>query len=620
MLSELEISALGPIRHARLAFSPGMTAITGETGAGKSMLLNAIRLISGASADSGQVSAQAGEAWAQGVFAVSPDSAAAAVAQDAGSSLPEDGELFLSRTVPSSGRSRAVLCGHSVPRSVLADIAAQLVTIHGQADQLRIASSARQREFLDMVSGDEQERDAYRAAWGELRALDERLSTLKSQEASVRQRADYLRESIERINTVDPHPGEEEELKVKRSRIENAADITRGVGQALAALDSSQIDVDAAGPGAAGLIEHAQQSLRAIHASGPFEEAADRLASITADIADVVFTLSSQLNADEDVDDLDSLNARIHELGELTRRWGPGVEDVIAWRDQAVLDMEDMDASPEKLEELEARRGKAYRKALQAAEALSRVRSAAAKQLSKTVSEELGSLAMAGARLDIRVTQRAAAAHAGAAATKTTGDSAAQRSAARRSLAARQTQREQASDTGSLDAHGRDDIEFLFTPFPGSAQLAMGKSASGGELSRLMLALELAAADKRGDRSEMTFIFDEVDAGVGGKAAVELGRRLARLARHAQVIVVTHLAQVASWADAQFVVAKEVGTADTAEGSGDTGDRGATPVVATGVSAVHGEARVREIARMLSGSESAASLNHARELLASSGQ
>ncbi|KAE8126437.1 MULTISPECIES: DNA repair protein RecN [Bifidobacterium] len=616
MLNELEISALGPIGHARLAFSPGMTAITGETGAGKSMLLNAVRLISGGSADSGQVSAQAGEAWAQGVFAVSPDSAAAAVAQDAGSSLSEDGELFLSRTVPSSGRSRAVLCGHSVPRSVLADLSAQLVTIHGQADQLRIASSVRQREFLDMVAGDEQERGAYRAAWDELRALDERLSALKSQEASVRQRADYLRESIERINAVDPHPGEDEDLKAKRSRIENAADITRGVGQALAALDSSQIDVDAEGPGAAGLIEQAQQSLRAIHASGPFEEAADRLVSITTDIADVVFTLSSQLDADEDVDDLDSLNARIHELGELTRRWGPSVEDVIAWRDQAVLDMEDMDASPEKLEELEARRGTAYRKALQAAEALSRARSAAAKQLSKTVSEELGSLAMAGARLDIQVTQRAAVAHAGAPATKTTRDSA----AAHRSLATRQTQHGQDSDTGPLDAHGRDDIEFLFTPFPGSAQLPMGKSASGGELSRLMLALELAAADKRGDRSEMTFIFDEVDAGVGGKAAVELGRRLARLARHAQVIVVTHLAQVASWADAQFVVAKEIGTADIAEGSGGTGDRGATPVVATGVSAVHGEARVREIARMLSGSESAASLNHARELLASSDQ
>lgn len=160
-----------------------------------------------------------------------------------------------------------------------------------------------------------------------------------------------------------------------------------------------------------------------------------------------------------------------------------------------------------------------------------------------------------------------------------------------------------AGDTGPLGPYGRDDIAFLFTPFEGSAQLPMGKSASGGELSRLMLALELVAADVRGG-NDQTFIFDEVDAGVGGKAAVELGKRLARLARNAQVIVVTHLAQVASWADAQFVVSKE---------SQDSGDEAAG--VATTVCEVRDDQRVHEIARMLSGSESEASLDHARELL-----
>ncbi|MBW3082873.1 DNA repair protein RecN [Bifidobacterium phasiani] len=581
MLEELQIRDLGPIRSAVLTPAAGMTAITGETGAGKSMLLSAIRLISGGPADAGRVSADASQAWAQGVFAVADDAAAAEAAREAGAD-PEDGELFLARTVPASGRSRAVLNGKSVPRSVLAQVADGLVTVHGQSDQLRIASSARQREFLDMVAGDRAELDAYRRAWEALRAVDGRLERLERQEASMRQQADYLRESIERINRVDPQPGEDDELKARRSRIENAAEIAQGVSGALAALDATAMgDPDARG--ACDMITHAVQSLRAIRVDGMFEDTADRLESINADLADVVFTLSRQIDGEESVDDLDAINGRIHELGELTRRWGPTLADVIAWRDKAALDVEDLDASPEKLAELRRERDRLFDEALRAARALSAARAAAAASLSGRVGEELASLAMAGAALDIEVTPR---------------DADGRRPKAGAADAA----------TWPLDAHGCDDIAFLFTPFPGSPKLPMGTSASGGELSRLMLALELVAAERRtGDGAgagapPMTFIFDEVDAGVGGKSAVELGRRLARLARSAQVIVVTHLAQVASWADAQFVVSK------------DGGDQG----VATGVREVRGVEREREIARMLSGSESEASLGHARELLADS--
>lgn len=581
MLEELQIRDLGPIRSAVLTPAAGMTAITGETGAGKSMLLSAIRLISGGPADAGRVSADASQAWAQGVFAVADDAAAAEAAREAGAD-PEDGELFLARTVPASGRSRAVLNGKSVPRSVLAQVADGLVTVHGQSDQLRIASSARQREFLDMVAGDRAELDAYRRAWEAMRAVDGRLERLERQEASMRQQADYLRESIERINRVDPQPGEDDELKARRSRIENAAEIAQGVSGALAALDATAMgDPDARG--ACDMITHAVQSLRAIRVDGMFEDTADRLESINADLADVVFTLSRQIDGEESVDDLDAINGRIHELGELTRRWGPTLADVIAWRDKAALDVEDLDASPEKLAELRRERDRLFDEALCAARALSAARAAAAASLSGRVGEELASLAMAGAVLDIEVTPR---------------DADGRRPKAGAADAA----------TWPLDAHGCDDIAFLFTPFPGSPKLPMDTSASGGELSRLMLALELVAAERRtGDGAgavapPMTFIFDEVDAGVGGKSAVELGRRLARLARSAQVIVVTHLAQVASWADAQFVVSK------------DGGDQG----VATGVREVRGAEREREIARMLSGSESEASLGHARELLADS--
>ena len=565
MLEELETHNLGPIRSALIAPAGGMTAITGETGAGKSMLLSAIRLISGGPSDGGRVSVGANEAWAQGVFEVASSPAAVAVAHEAGFE-PEDGELFLSRKVPASGRSRSMLSGRSVPRSVLGSIAAELVTIHGQADQLRIASSARQREFLDRYAGDDVALVAYGKAWNALRAMDDRLERLSSQESSMRQQADYLRESIERINRIDPQPGEMAELRARRDRIENAAEIAEGVNRALSALDASQVVDDVESSSATDLIDRASQALRAIHVDGVFSELADRLDSISTDLSDVVFTLSGEVDNDLGMEDLDAINGRIHELDELVRRWGPELSDVIAWRDQAVFDLEDLDASPEKVGQLQEEREKLFGEALKAARAVSKRRTAAAKELAAKVTAELESLAMSGSKLEIRVSERE-----------------------------------------HLDASGADDIDFLFTPFPGSPQMPMGKSASGGELSRLMLALELVAAEKHvvagGSVPPMTFIFDEVDAGVGGKTAVELGARLAKLAQSAQVIVVTHLPQVASWADEQYVVAK---------GEMDDGS------IATTINQVRGEARVHEIARMLSGSESEASLEHAEELLKSS--
>lgn len=565
MLEELEIHNLGPIRSALIAPAGGMTAITGETGAGKSMLLSAIRLISGGPSDGGRVSVGASEAWAQGVFEVASSPAAVAAAHEAGFE-PEDGELFLSRKVPASGRSRSMLSGRSVPRSVLGSIAAELVTIHGQADQLRIASSTRQREFLDRYAGDDVALVAYGKAWNALRAMDERLERLSSQESSMRRQADYLRESIERINRIDPQPGEMAELRARRDRIENAAEIAEGVNRALSALDASQVVDDVESSSATDLIDRASQALRAIHVDGVFSELADRLDSISTDLSDVVFTLLGEVDNDLGMEDLDAINGRIHELDELVRRWGPELSDVIAWRDQAVFDLEDLDASPEKVSQLQAEREKLFGEALKAARAVSKRRAAAAKELAAKVTAELESLAMSGSKLEIRVSERE-----------------------------------------HLDASGADGIDFLFTPFPGSPQMPMGKSASGGELSRLMLALELVAAEKHvvagGSVPPMTFIFDEVDAGVGGKTAVELGARLAKLAQSAQVIVVTHLPQVASWADEQYVVAK---------GEMDDGS------IATTINQVRGEARVHEIARMLSGSESEASLEHAEELLKSS--
>lgn len=578
MLEELEIRNLGPIREALLNPAKGMTAITGETGAGKSMLLSAIQLISGGAADASRISVNAEEAWSQAVFSLNDDSLVETL-KEAGinidsSGSENDSELFISRTVPVSGRSRAIIAGKSVPRTLLAEVTGQLITIHGQADQLRIVSSAKQREFLDMVANNRKEIDAYTGLWEQLHSLNERLVRLRTQENSVRQRKDYLDEAIARIERVNPEPGEDDALKERRTRIENAAQISKGIQEALVSLDVEQVAVDTDETSALQLITKAIQSLHAIGMDSTFAEIADRLQSIHTDLSDVVFSLSNEMVSDDDIDDLDSINSRIHELDELTRRWGPTLADVIAWHDKAVFEREDVDASPEKIAALEEQYNELMVKTQLAATVLSQTRIQAAEQLSINVTNELSSLAMPGAKFEIQVRQR-------------------------------MQNGVGSNNSTQLDSHGCDDIEFLFVPFPQSAPLPMGKSASGGELSRLMLALELSAAAESKESTNSTFIFDEVDAGVGGKAAVELGKRLATLAQHAQVIVVTHLAQVASFAHAQFVVSKQ------SEHNHE---------VITSVHEVRGEERIHEIARMLSGSESETSLEHAAELLQASGQ
>ena len=585
MLEELEVRDLGPIHHALLRPAAGMTAITGETGAGKSMLLNAIRLISGSTARPQLVSPGAHESWVQGIFDAGSSGAenpVTAVITEAGLPSEDEGQIFLARTMPVKGRSRAALNGRTAPRGLLEEVAGMLVTVHGQADQMRMASPARQREFLDAYAGDGPQLEAFSKAFRQYRQAQDHLEELRNQQSGAMAQADYLRESIARIDRVDPNSGEDRELKAQRDRIEHAAQISQGVMAALSALDSGQIDPDADAPSATALVERAIAALEGIGVEGLFQESAQRLRSLNADLSDLVFTLSSQLDDEGQEGDLDKINARIHDLDELTRRWGPDIDDVLAWRKKAAFELEDMDASPEKLEELEGQVEQLRGSALKAARNLSVSRGEAARRLSELVDGELRSLAMAGAGLEIRVRPR---------------------------------------QDQDMDAHGLDQIDFLFRPYPGSDLLPMGKSASGGELSRLMLALELVAAEGRtssrpdgsghghagrdsqvGD-STMTFIFDEVDAGVGGRAAVELGRRLARLAVTAQVIVVTHLPQVASWADRQFVVAKGREGGDAVE---------------TLVRQVEGEDREREIARMLAGSESTTSLKHARELLSSS--
>lgn len=590
MLEELEIRNLGPISHAVITPSYGMTAITGETGAGKSMLLSAIRLISGGKADSSRITSFASESWAQGVFSVPKSGIVSNLLQESGIDVEESEsddskiDVYVSRTVPKSGRSRAVVSGCSVPKTLLDKICSQTITIHGQSDQLRIATSAKQREFLDSISCDSKELQEYSVAFKEWQDAVESYNRLINQESSSRQRADYLRESLEKIRQVDPKQNEDEELKAKRDRIENATQIVRGLGEAISALDSSQIDYDAIDSvDALHLIDNASKALRSIKVSGNYEDFASSLEDISSQISDIVMQLAQQLDVDESQEDLDAINNRIHDLSDLTRRWGPQIDDVLEWAKKAQFELEDLDDSPEAIDRAKKACDKYYANAKNLADKLYDLRKSAAEKFSFEVSKELESLAMQDAQLLIKVNRR------------------------------------EVDETGvvDLDSHGLDNVEFLFKPFPSSDYLPMGSSASGGELSRLMLAMELVAAKfNNSDSHSMTFIFDEVDAGVGGVAAVELGKRLAQLAKSSQVIVVTHLAQVASFADAQFVVRKSF--SDSSVSGDSSNDFDSSLVVDTTVAKLDDSQREQEIARMLSGSQSQASLEHARELLKTS--
>ena len=592
MLEELEIRNLGPISHAVIAPSYGMTAITGETGAGKSMLLSAIRLISGGKADSSRITSFASESWAQGVFSVPKSGIVSNLLQESGIDVEESEsddskiDVYVSRTVPKSGRSRAVVSGCSVPKTLLDKICSQTITIHGQSDQLRIATSAKQREFLDSISCDSKELQEYSVAFKEWQDAVESYNRLINQESSSRQRADYLRESLEKIRQIDPKRNEDEELKAKRDRIENAAQIVGAISEAISSLDASQIDYGAIDSvDALHLVDNAARSIRSIRVDGDYNAIANQLDDISSQISDIVMQLAQQLDVDESQEDLDAINNRIHDLSDLTRRWGPQIADVLEWAKKAQFELEDLDDSPEAISRAKDLCEKTYKDAENLAEDLYNTRKVVAEKFSDEVSKELESLSMPDAQLLINVSKRA----------------------------------KNKDGKFDLNVHGLDSVEFLFKPFPASNYLPMGSSASGGELSRLMLAMELVAAKfNHSNNQSMTFIFDEVDAGVGGVAAVELGKRLALLAKSSQVIVVTHLAQVAAFANVQFVVRKKIKSAadSGADSSADSGEN--SSFADTTVSKLDEISRQSEIARMLSGSQSQASLDHAKELLENS--
>ncbi|QYJ05143.1 DNA repair protein RecN [Nocardioides panacisoli] len=576
MIEELRISSLGVIDSSTLELGPGLTVITGETGAGKTMVVTALGLLLGGRADSGAVRSGATRARVEGIVRAAglPDFADAV--EEAGGEV-EDDHAVLARNIAAEGRSRAYVGGASVPIATLAGVAAPLVAVHGQSDQHRLLQAQTQREALDRYAGAEAADllDRYRSVHRELHDVEAHLADLVENARERAREADLLRFGVEEITELAPRAGEEDELARDEARLGNADNLRGAAEQAREALSSEE-----GAPDALAAVAAARAALDGVREHD--EEAnglADRVAEVTYLLSDLAADVASYAARIEvDPQQLATISERRAALTGLTRKYGETLADVLAWAEESSAKLLDLDSTDDRIEELRTRR-RALREDLGTVAAeLSAVRTAAAERLSTAVSEELTLLAMPHARVSVAVEQT--------------------------SVDAPEDPDRPPADAVRVGERwcrfgrsGIDEVDFRLAANADSEPRPLHKGASGGELSRVMLAVEVCLADTT---PVPTFVFDEVDSGVGGAAAVEIGRRLAALARHAQVLVVTHLPQVAAYADRHVVVLK------SSDGT----------VTSSGLTTLDDSGRERELSRMLAGLEdSGTALAHARELL-----
>lgn len=580
MLTEIRIESLGAISSAVGEFDRGLTVLTGETGTGKTMVVTGLHLLGGARADATRVRSGAERAVVEGRFSTTDLDEAMVVRLDemldaSGAERDEDGSVIALRSVSRDGPSRAYLGGRSVPAKSLGDFTAGLLTLHGQNDQLRLIRPEEQCAALDRFAkaGPALERycklrDAWLSARRDLLDRRNRMRELALE-------ADRLTFALNEIDAVDPQPGEDDALVAEIVRLSELDTLREAAATARAALSSEETDglsaTDSLGKARAALESTGDAKLTAL--AGQIGEVLTVLVDAAGELGGFLEELPVDASA------LESKLARQAELRTLTRKYAADIDGVIGWAQESRQRLAQLDVSEEGLAALAARVDELGRELAQAAVDLSATRRKAAKRLAKEVTAELSGLAMADAQFTIDVTLDAALDTA-----PDPEDSAALR-----------------LPSGELvhaGADGVDQVEFGFAAHRGMDQLPLAKSASGGELSRVMLALEVVLATSRKEAAGTTMVFDEVDAGVGGRAAVQIGRRLARLARTHQVIVVTHLPQVAAYADVHLVVHA-------------AGPKGTSVVRRLG-----GDERVAELARMLAGlGESDSGRAHARELL-----
>ncbi len=603
MLEEVRITALGVIDDAVLELSPGFTVVTGETGAGKTMVVTGLGLMFGGRADPARVRPGADRATVEGRLRVDPQGRVAGQVAEAGGELDDDGAtLLLSRSVSAEGRSRAYAGGHSVPVSLLTYLADDLVAVHGQADQQQLLRAGRQRDALDRFGGPVLAAAAadYLRVYQRHRDVAAELAELTNRARERAQEADDLRRGLAEIERLEPVEGEDVQLRTEEDRLANADALHSAATVAHDALLGDPASGSYDLPDAVSLLGTASQALEAVAGHDPaLAGLAARLNEASYLVSDAGAELASYLQSVEaDPARLAAVQERRAELTRLIRAYGqatpapapaaagpdgldgldgdglgdgagsdgaapdPGrlpaseLAAVLGWAKQAAARLAELDGDDDRISELAAEVDRLAAEMAERAGQLTALRKEAAERFAAEVTTELAALAMPHAQVTVAVTAQ-----------------------------------------DEYGPHGVDDVELRLAAHPGAPALPLAKGASGGELSRVMLAIEVVFA---GADPVPTFVFDEVDAGVGGKAAVEIGRRLARLARLAQVIVVTHLPQVAAYADNHLVVQK----ADDGR------------VTRSGVTRLDDAGRVTELSRMLAGLEdSAFGRAHAGELL-----
>jgi DNA repair protein RecN (Recombination protein N) len=541
------------INDATLSLHPGLTVVTGETGAGKTMIVTGLGLLLGSRADPRAVRRGSERTRVEGRFTVENDELLQQVSE-AGGEL-DDQELIVARHVTAAGRSRAYLGGAQVPVGVCADLTARLVRIHGQSEQERLTEADHQRQLLDRFAGAAvlEPLAGYSSLWAEEREARAELGQLRAEAQSRAREIDLLSFGLEEIERIGPGPGEDVALAAEAVRLQSADDLRDSAQLAVQALAGAE---DEAG-GALAMLYAARKSFESAVSRDPaaaqlgdrLAEASYQLTDVTADLARYLDGLESQPGR------LEQIAERRAQLSTLTRKYGTTCDEVLQWAAESAVRLTELEQSDERITTLETRVEELKAELTSLADGISTARHEAAARFGELVQVELAALAMPHAHLSFEMS------------------------------------------SADLGPWGADRVDLVFAANPGSEPRSLGRVASGGELSRVRLALEVVLA---ADHEAVTMVFDEVDAGVGGKVAVEVGRRLAQLSRHTQVVVVTHLAQVAAFADRHYIVVK----ADDGQ------------VTTSGVAQVSDEDRAIELARMMAGLETTESaLAHAGELV-----
>lgn len=555
MIEEISIRDLGVIAEAKLKFGPGLTVLTGETGAGKTMVLTAVGLLLGERSDTSAIRQGQDQSFVEGRWFINNHRKANELVSEAGGVI-DQGELIVNRTVARDGRSRSAIGGASAPVNLLASLGEQLVAVHGQSDQIRLKSGVAQREALDQFSGVAELLGKYRGVFDRWRSIEERLATLRSASNSREAEVTQLQEALAELDRLQPLEGEDLTLAEKAQRLTHSEELRIAASEAHELLSSENFDE---ATDAVALVGKARRVLEAASVNDPeLGKIAETLRELGFQLGENAAALSGYLASSESggAEELERVQQRRAELTSAMRKYGPTLDDVIAYHESAGKKLLELDTSDEQLAALALERDSLFAEVQDLAGQITAVRKHAAIRLENAVTEELKTLAMGGATLVVSVVE-----------------------------------------STDYQSHGVDQVSIQLAAYPGAEPRPIGKGASGGELSRIMLAIEVVLAKTE---QALTFIFDEVDAGVGGAAAIEVGKRLAQLAKVAQVIVVTHLGQVAAFANQHLRVLKTVGDQYTA----------------SDVVSLQGEERVEEIARMLSGmAQSDTAKASARELM-----